>query len=602
MGKYKKSMKNQIWYLFIFLVTTMTVVISLIAFYYWKISIDDMVMKIQEETHSSILSKIEAFIQVPLAMNERNQYVIKNGMISMDAPEKRDLFFIGVMQSADENVYSFSYGSKEGNYYGVRHNVKNELEFMKSNEDTSWHSRYYEIKSDLTVGRARLYLNEFDPRKRDWYKAAEEEKRPVFSTVYQHFFANDLAISASYPIYDHQGTLLGVLGTHVLLSKMNQELKDAVKGRKAIAYIIEKSSGELVANTEDEKNFSIDEKENMHRIHIDQIKNKTIRHAFEEYTKNASDTFIDSSEVERYYIKISEFKRDGLDWLIITASSEDPYVAQIEQSIIISIILSIVAILITILIWIKKIERYLSPIYELIAVTERFSAGDFSQRAKIIKQDEVGKLGQAFNKMAEEITRFIDELEHKVQERTGQLEERNRQLAFAKEQLEISSQTDFLTGLYNRKFLVEKIEQEIERCNLMKEDFTLVMMDIDYFKKINDQFGHDCGDVVLREVAQIIKSMIRTTDCIARWGGEEFLLFLPGTPVKGALRVAEKVRRAIEEHAFDCRSVCIKATMTLGVAVYQEGESLDEVVKHADIAVYNGKNNGRNQVYCFEKA
>lgn len=601
MNTYKKSMKNQIWYLFILLMTTMIAVISFIAFYYWKISIDDMVMKIQEETHGNIFNEIEKFIQVPLAMNERNQYVIKHGMISMDDPEKRDMFFAGVMQTAAENVYSFSYGTKDGDYYGVRHNAKNELEFMKSNAETSRHSRYYEVRDNLTVGKARLYLNEFDPRTRDWYKVAEAEKKPVFSTVYKHFIASDLAISASYPIYDDQGILMGVLGTHVLLLKMNQELKDAVKGKKAIAYIIEKSSGDLVANTEDEPNFKDDVNGNMQRTHIGQIKNNAIVHAFEKYMKTAEDTMTDSSEEKSSYIKISEFKKDGLDWLIITAISEDSYVAQMKQSIIISVILSLVAILITILIWTKKIERYLSPIYELIAVTERFSAGDFSQRANILKYDEVGKLGQAFNKMAEQITIFIHNLEHKVQERTRQLEERNRQLALAKEQLEVSSQTDFLTGLHNRKFIVEKVEQEIERYKVTKEEFTVVMMDIDYFKKINDQFGHDCGDVVLKEVAQIIKSMIRTSDCIARWGGEEFLLFLPRTPIKGAFHIAERVRQEIENHLFDCQCVCVKATMTLGIAVYQEGLSLDEIVKHADIAVYNGKNNGRNQVYCFEK-
>jgi len=601
MSPYKKSMKNQIWYLFILLMTTMIAVISFIAFYYWKISIDDMVMKIQEEAHASILAEIEKFIQVPLKMNEQNQYVIKRGLISMDDPVKRGLYFAGVMQTAAENVYSFSYGTKNGEYYGVRHNAKNELEFMKSNADTNGHSQYYEVKDDLTIGRVRLRLNEFDPRERDWYKAAEEEKKPVFSEVYKHFIANDLAISASYPIYDEQGNLMGVLGTHVLLSKMNQELKDVVKDKRATAYIIENSSGDLVANTEDESNFTVDSKGNMQRIYIDQIKNDLIIHAFEKYMATSKDKFIDSTEGKNSYIKISKFKKDGLDWLIVTAIAEDPYIAQIKQSIFISILLSIVTILIGIFIWKKNIDRYLSPIYELIEVTEKFSGGDFSQRANILKYDEVGKLGRAFNKMAEEITRFINELEHKVQERTSELEERNRQLAFAKGQLEISSQTDFLTGLYNRKFIVEKIEQEIERYKQTKEEFTLIMMDIDYFKKINDQFGHDCGDVVLKEVSQIIKDMIRTTDCIARWGGEEFLLFLPMTPIDGASLIAERVRQKIEKHSFDCRSVCIKATMTLGIAAYQDGLNLDEVVKHADIAVYDGKNNGRNQVYCFEK-
>lgn len=127
------------------------------------------------------------------------------------------------------------------------------------------------------------------------------------------------------------------------------------------------------------------------------------------------------------------------------------------------------------------------------------------------------------------------------------------------------------------------------------------MMDLDYFKKINDEYGHDCGDLVLKDTAMIMRQVVRRQDCVSRWGGEEFLVFLPKTTLAQAIDIAELLRRGIEEHAFVCKKTPLKATMTLGIAMYKNGLSLDEVIKNADIAVYQGKKNGRNQVSCFEK-
>jgi len=601
METYQRSMKNQIRYLFIVLMTMMVAVVSFIAFYYWKLSIDDMVMKIQEEANTAILHEIETFIATPVDMNARNSLFIKSGLVDINNADNREDFFLGVMQTAPLNVYSFSYGTSSGEYYGVRRNHEKQLEFMRSDKTTQGRSQYYAADDNFSEGELRLTLGAFDPRTRSWYQLAEQTHHPIFSPVYKHFIMNDLALSASYTIYNRMGELMGVMGTHILLSEMNQKLKEVVRDKNAMAYIIEKNSGEVVANTEDEPNFIVDQSGTIERIDSAQIKNEIVQAALENYNANENRNFMEDTKTGQWYIKISELKKNGLNWLIIMAMPEDHYIVELKKSIIFSVFLSVLTIIIAIVIWTKKIDQYLRPIYELISITEQYALGDFSQRANISKRDEVGKLGSAFNKMAEELEVLINHLENKVVERTKELERRNTELAKAKEQLELSSQTDFLTGLYNRKFIIQQMEAEIESFGGQYDGFAIIMMDLDYFKKINDAYGHDCGDLVLKDTAMIMRQIVRNQGCVSRWGGEEFLVFLPKTTLAQAIEIAELLRSGIEEHAFVCKKTPLKATMTLGIAMYKNGLTLDEVIKNADIAVYQGKNNGRNQVCCFEK-
>lgn len=157
---------------------------------------------------------------------------------------------------------------------------------------------------------------------------------------------------------------------------------------------------------------------------------------------------------------------------------------------------------------------------------------------------------------------------------------------------------DHLTGLLNRRSIMEKIEQEIIRYERSRIPFTLLLMDIDYFKKINDRFGHDYGDYVLCEVSKTLENNLRKQDLCSRWGGEEFLIFLPETVEDGGVISAEKIRKEIASLYCRHRKKEINITVTIGVAEYK-GRTLDECIKKADQALYKGKKSGRN---CVIKA
>ncbi len=158
---------------------------------------------------------------------------------------------------------------------------------------------------------------------------------------------------------------------------------------------------------------------------------------------------------------------------------------------------------------------------------------------------------------------------------------------------------DGLTGTFNRRFFEMRIAEELERARRYASTLSVIMLDIDHFKRLNDEFGHLLGDEVLRQVSKLFHHHLRKSDVVCRYGGEEFALLLPQTSGADALDAAEKLRKAVEAFPFPGvpRPVCISA----GLASYpQFGTTRDEIVASADAALYQAKQSGRNRIVSAE--
>ena len=158
------------------------------------------------------------------------------------------------------------------------------------------------------------------------------------------------------------------------------------------------------------------------------------------------------------------------------------------------------------------------------------------------------------------------------------------------------SETDPLTGLFNRRTFLKRIEEEAMRFRRYQKPFSILFGDIDFFKKINDTYGHAAGDAVLINISNILKTEKREIDQVARWGGEEFLILLPETDVAGAVQHGNKIREMISAKPFIYEGQEINITMSFGVSIYNGDTSIEKVIDLADQRLYRAKESGRNKV------
>lgn len=224
-------------------------------------------------------------------------------------------------------------------------------------------------------------------------------------------------------------------------------------------------------------------------------------------------------------------------------------------------------------------KSILFPLDALRDGSGRLGKGEFSYRINLDTRDELGQLAVTFNMMAERIEKSVAMLE------------------------EMASY-DSLTGLFNKRVFYERLKEDMERSRRSKIAFSLLMIDIDRFKSVNDTFGHLTGDEVIRIIALIIKGSIRTIDKGARYGGEEFTVILCDTPVAGAAVVSERIRSAICSKPVDIgKGQTINVSVSIGVALFPDDAATEnELVSAADRAMYNAKETGRNRVFVVQKA
>lgn len=163
--------------------------------------------------------------------------------------------------------------------------------------------------------------------------------------------------------------------------------------------------------------------------------------------------------------------------------------------------------------------------------------------------------------------------------------------------LELSN-TDHLTGLFNRRYMMDALDKELQRTIRKGGNLSLIMMDIDHFKRVNDTYGHIQGDVVLQKVASQMQKELRNYDCAARYGGEEFISILPESSLKEAIFVANRIRESVEDLKFNGSISTLRITASLGIACFPVAgvSTIDSFIKLADDALYRAKSNGRNRV------
>jgi diguanylate cyclase (GGDEF)-like protein len=229
-------------------------------------------------------------------------------------------------------------------------------------------------------------------------------------------------------------------------------------------------------------------------------------------------------------------------------------------------VMIISAVLVSLLMVWFFFRRILAPLQIIEQGAEAFGAGKFSYRIRLDTEDELGRLVRVFNEMAD--------------------------------RLEEVATRDSLTGLYNKKEILRLLEVELGRAQRQQTRLCLMMLDLDYFKQINDTYGHQVGDMALRRTAELLTKNVRGIDHVGRYGGEEFCIVLPETSVTEAVEIAERIRRNLEEELIHPgNGAVIRLATSIGIAVFPEDATEGKkLVACADAALYRAKSEGRNRV------
>jgi len=228
------------------------------------------------------------------------------------------------------------------------------------------------------------------------------------------------------------------------------------------------------------------------------------------------------------------------------------------------------------------------PLQRLIRAADCIAAGDLDVQLAVTQNDELGRLTTVFNQMADRLRRSHAEIMAA-----------NKAMQQQNEMLETLSVTDSLTGLYNRSKLDAILADELARFNRTQRQFSLLMLDIDHFKTLNDTYGHVSGDQILTAVAQIFLQSVRSIDYAARYGGDEFVIILIETPAAMARKTAERIRFQVENMRYSVDGTKIPITVSIGIVQCQSVDATPvRLLARVDHALYEAKRAGRNRAYC----
>jgi diguanylate cyclase (GGDEF)-like protein len=453
------------------------------------------------------------------------------------------------------------------------------------------------------------YSPSIDMSKYNFYYEADMEhnpsKKPVWTSAYLDPAGQGWLVSCIVPIY-RGDKLEGVTGIDITIDSFIKNILELKLPNDAEAFMVDDEGVILAMGEESERILGL--KELKSHTYSDKI-NETIKkpkefnilqHPDENIKELIGKVFLGNEDSvtltlggKDYYIL--EFLVPETKWhIFIMLDSHklfEPienlkkYSKQIGYYAIALMVFFYLVFFVYLLSRSKAFARKISePIENLAAKTKEIGKSVKSYEFEASEIKEINYLNENFNEMISELSSRTNELIEMEVKKLEKEQEADRLLQ--------KSITDSLTGLYNRLKANEVLDYEIERFKRYYHSLAIIMVDLDHFKKVNDEFGHQIGDKVLKGTAEILKKNTRKTDVVARWGGEEFIIICPDCDIKCAVSIAEKLRKCFEDYKFPTDRV---QTSSFGVAEYN-GESKEDFIAKADDALYEAKRKSRNTV------
>jgi two-component system cell cycle response regulator len=446
------------------------------------------------------------------------------------------------------------------------------LEVSIKYEDGKHLQQYTLYDKNLNLTSISSQIPDYDPTERYWFKSAINSETVIKTSPYLFAGLNCMGVTYALKVTDTT-----VLSLDMLTEDIGTALNSFKLTNSTVIYLLNNKK-DIYATTGDSDNEMA-----FNEQLVDEVKKSTL--SVEERKPQHYTTTIDG---HKYILHTSKFRTPmGDETYLSMATPFKDAIAKYKERGIKVLFACIGALVMMIPLILYLVSRVIHPISLLKIESDKVSKRQFSNIRKVkTKLLEIDELSDSICIMSKSIYDYQHNLEQKIEERTKELEEKNILL----EKLAV---TDALTNVSNRMKVDQVLESEISRIERYGGSLSIILLDIDHFKKVNDTYGHQTGDSVLIEFAEILQNAVRRTDTVGRWGGEEFIIVCPETDMDEIKILAESVRKKIQ--AFNFKEVG-NITASLGTATYIAGMHENELIAKADAGLYEAKDTGRNKV------
>ncbi|MFJ3058716.1 diguanylate cyclase domain-containing protein [Herbaspirillum sp. NPDC087042] len=471
------------------------------------------------------------------------------------------LWLANSLSSDPSYVY---FGGVDGSFIGVKQ--EGPTAFMYSVREPEGQNYVYQLRGPGTEMKL-IATQDYEPRQRPWYLQTVQQGHETWSSVYADFrLKHVLGINLSKPIYDADGKLMGVANSSIGLQPLNALLRQLPLSAHGVAFVTE-LKGDMIASSVEEDLFQFTgQPPALQRFNASQNPSPLVRQAFEEVRRHLAahrpepgKLVLLGARQEGSKIEVAfrlHHDEAGLDWLAISAAPRSDFLGSVTSGIYQTLLLGLLAVLLTFVIGFLLLRWVLRDIRKLTAAAKSIGNGSPFPTLNIDRNDEIGQLAQSFQEM-----------------------ERNLR-------------TDRLTNVLNRDSLIAQID--FRRSNASESNplqFALLFVDLDRFKSVNDEYGHDEGDRVLIAVAERLQHTLRHDDSVARFGGDEFVVYLHGvSDVEVARGIADKIRHAVNKpiDGRDGNQYVIDASF--GISLYpDDGLDVETLLRVADSRMFDQK-------------
>jgi diguanylate cyclase (GGDEF)-like protein len=478
---------------------------------------------------------------------------------SIPSLEPRLWMASGLFIDASNYVY---FGGVDGRFIGVNRITRDFVE-LYLREPGAVSRQVYAVAQ--AGDRSRLLRTDpYDPRSRPWYQAAAAQKRPVWSPVYNDFTSHEPTITLAKPVYRGDRTFAGVLATDVTLKVLTDFMRGLKVSEHGVAFVMD-AEGYLIATSTQDLPFKTSGSA-VERIHATDMPSPQIREAaiqalaWKKGQQSGEHAPVKANVLSSGNAEIAAAhlgQQYGLDWITVVSVPRGDFMSGVARSIAQAVLIGVLCVAIALVLGLSLLDRVLRDLRQLTMAAKKVGSGEPLPLLNIQRHDEIGQLAMSFS-----------EMEHNLR-------------------------IDKLTAVFNRASLIAQIatlRRQLEQRGGERPNFALLFIDLDHFKAINDQYGHDAGDKVLVTVASRLRESVRVTDVVARYGGDEFVILLKGvTDVADVIATEKKIREAVETPVPLAHGTA-QVGASIGWALFPEdGEDVDALLRIADVRMFDTK-------------